>query len=81
MAYPIKNNNVYNMVLMHPHKPNVEYTESWTNKGDKKEMIESYKGWNGVVRNLLSYVPEGDINEWTLKSHRPLPRWIENKTA
>ena len=80
-AYPIKNNNVYNMVLIHPQKPNVEHTESWTNKGDKKEMIEFYKGWNGVVRDLLSYVPEGDINEWTLNSHRPLPRWIENKTA
>ncbi|KAK3175310.1 hypothetical protein OEA41_002557 [Lepraria neglecta] len=61
MAYPIKNNKVYNMVLIHPQKPNVEHTGSWTNKGDRKEMIEFYKRWNDAVRDLLSYVPEGDI--------------------
>ncbi|KAL2044759.1 hypothetical protein N7G274_002534 [Stereocaulon virgatum] len=81
MAYPIKNNNVYNMVLLHPQKPNVDQTESWTNKGDKKEMIEFYKGWNDGVRDLLPYVPEGLINEWTLNFHPPLPSWIETKTA
>ncbi len=81
MAYPIKNNNVYNMVLLHPQKPDAENTESWTNKGDKKEMMDFYKGWNDLVCDLLSYVPEGEINEWTLNTHHPLPRWIENECA
>lgn len=81
MAYPIKNNEVYNMVLIHPQKPDAENTESWTNKGDKTEMMEFYKGWNDLVRDLLSYVPEGEINEWTLNSHGPLPRWIQNECA
>lgn len=81
MAYPIKNNQMYNMVLLHPQKLNVEQTESWTNKGDKKEMLDFYKSWNDLVRDLLSYVPDGEINEWTLNTHRPLPRWIENKCA
>ena len=81
MAYPIKNNNVYNMVLIHPQNPDAENTESWTNKGDSKEMIDFYKGWNDLVRDLLSYVREGEINEWTLNSHRPLPHWIENECA
>ena len=81
MAYPIKNNNAYNMVLLHPQKPNAENTESWTNKGDKQELLEFYKGWNDLVRSLLSHVPEGAINEWTLNSHCHLPRWTENKCA
>lgn len=81
MAYPIKNNAVYNMVLIHPQKPDAKNTESWTNKGDKREMMDFYKGWNDLVRKLLSSVPEGEINEWTLNSHRPLPHWIENKCA
>jgi len=81
MAYPIKNNRVYNMVLLHPQKPNVEQRESWTNKGNKKEMMDFYKVWNNLVRDLLSYVPAGEVNEWTLNSHRPFPRWIENKSA
>ena len=81
MAYPIKNNNAYNMVLIHPQKPDAKNTESWTNKGDKGEMLDCYKGWNGLVRNLLSKGPEGEINEWTLNSHCPLPHWVENECA
>ena len=81
MAYPIKQNRMYNMVLLHPQKPNVEETESWTHKGDKKEMLAFYKDWDGLVSDLLSHVADGAINEWTLNSHHPLPRWIENKCA
>ena len=44
-------------------------------------MMDFYRGWNDLVRDLLSYVPKGEINEWTLNSHRPLPRWIENECA
>jgi len=79
MAYPIKNNTVYNMVLLHPQKPSQGNDESWTSKGDKREMMDFYREWNDTVKNLLSYVPEGEVMEWTLNSHRPLPTWIENK--
>jgi len=85
MAYPIKNNTVYNMVLLNPAKQKSkkgegeEEEESWTSKGDKREMMAFYSEWNDTVRDLLSYVPEGEVMEWTLNSHSPLPTWIENK--
>lgn len=85
MAYPVKNNTVYNMVLLHPeHKAQsdnstAEETESWTRRGSKSEMLNFYKDWCPTVRNLLSYVPEGEVMEWTLNSHAPLPAWHENK--
>ena len=81
VGYPIQKNNTYNMVLLHPQKPDAENIESWTNKGDKREMMDFYKGWNDLVHNLLSYVPEGEIKEWTLNLHHPLPRWVENECA
>ena len=81
MAYPIKNNQLYNMVMLHPQKPDAAEIESWTNKGDKEEMMEFYSEWNDLVRELLSYVPDGDIHEWTLNCHSPLPRWVENRCA
>jgi salicylate hydroxylase len=81
MAYPIKNNTVYNMVLLHPEKPHAPNKSSWTSKGSKTEMMEFYNDWSPLVRNLLSYVPDGEVLEWTLNSHRPLPSWIENKVA
>ncbi|RAL06561.1 FAD/NAD(P)-binding domain-containing protein [Aspergillus homomorphus CBS 101889] len=58
MAYPIKNNTVYNMVLLNPQKPGASNEESWTSKGDKQEMVSFYSKWNDLVRSLLSYVPD-----------------------
>lgn len=83
MAYPIKNNSVYNMVLLHPEKPNLDphAGESWTRKGDKKEMLDLYRDWCLEVRRLLEYVPDGEVMEWTLNSHRALPSWHENKVV
>lgn len=73
------------MVLLHPQKtPDSQQAaaeESWTRKGDKKEMLDFYKAWTPEVQNLLSYVPDGDVMEWTLNSHTPLPSWIENKVV
>lgn len=73
------------MVLLHPQKtPDSQQAaaeESWTRKGDKKEMLDFYKSWTPEVQNLLSYVPDGDVMEWTLNSHTPLPSWIENKVV
>ncbi|KAK9438602.1 salicylate hydroxylase [Metarhizium brunneum] len=82
MAYPIKNSTVYNMVLIHPAKGNEAGKEtSWTTKGSKTEMMNFYQHWSPLIRNLLSYVPEGEVLEWTLNSHVPLPRWVENKVG
>ena len=65
MAYPIKKNTVYNMVLLHPQKPisdsASEDAESWANKGYRKEMMDLYKDLNSIVKDLLSYVPEGEV--------------------
>jgi salicylate hydroxylase len=51
MYYPIRNNRLFNIVLLHPDKHGTE--ESWTTKGDKKEMVTFYKTWNNRVKILL----------------------------
>lgn len=79
VGYPVKQRKFYNMVLLHPQKPGGENTESWTNKGDKSELVAFYRDWNPLVQKLISYVPEGEINEWTLNTHLPLPRWTHDR--
>lgn len=71
------------MVLLNPQKPETDSheAESWTRKGDKGEMLDFYKDWCPEVQNLLSYVPDGDVMEWTLNSHNPLPSWVENQVV
>ena len=30
---------------------------------------------------MISCIPDGDVNEWTLDFHRPVLHWIETKAA
>ncbi|KAL2859670.1 hypothetical protein BJX68DRAFT_252491 [Aspergillus pseudodeflectus] len=63
MAYPIKKNQIYNMVLLHPRpagRDDDPDAESWTQQGSKEEMRRFYERWNPLVNKLLSYVPRGE---------------------
>jgi salicylate hydroxylase len=79
MCYPIRNHKLLNIVLLHPDKAGTE--ESWTTKGDKKEMVAFYKKWCARVKNLIDCAPEGEILEWKLCDHAPLTTWVEGKVA
>lgn len=79
MGYPIRNHQLFNLVLLHPD--NVRTQESWTVKGDKKEMLQFYRNWNSLVRRLLDLVPNGEVLEWKLCDHASLATWIEGKVA
>ncbi|GAA5957251.1 hypothetical protein JCM3765_000404 [Sporobolomyces pararoseus] len=79
MAYPIKDHNVYNMVLLHPDVNNT--SESWTSKGSKKQMLDFYGEWCPTVQKLLNFVDEDSVMEWKLMDHEKLPSWIEQCTA
>lgn len=79
MAYPIRNHQLINMVLLHPDRRDTE--ESWTATGSKSNMMEFYSGWSPMVRALLDLVEEEEIPEWQLKIHGPLASWVEGNVA
>jgi salicylate hydroxylase len=79
MVYPIRNHQLFNMVLLHPDRCDTE--ESWTATGPKSHMTEFYSTWSPTVRALLDLVEEDEIPEWQLKIHRPLVSWIEGNVA
>ncbi|EUC42426.1 hypothetical protein COCMIDRAFT_103593 [Bipolaris oryzae ATCC 44560] len=80
MAYPLKGNKLYNMVLIHPSKPTSHTEENvWTATGKRREMMSFYGSWSPAIRKWLSYAGEEneeDIPEWTLNTYPPLPRWV-----
>ncbi|KAF5866543.1 hypothetical protein ETB97_011428 [Aspergillus alliaceus] len=62
MAYPIKRNTFYNMVLVHPQTVSGERKdEAWTRVGSEHQMQHIYQGWNEVIQMLLFLVPEQEI--------------------
>ena len=66
---------------MHPRRLGSSDDESWTSKSDKRQMLEIFKDWNHRIHDLLSYVPDGEVVEWSLNTHSPLPSWFENKVV
>lgn len=85
MAYPLKGNKVYNMVLIHPSKTAGDTEEdAWTTTGKRKDMMTFYASWSPLIRKWLSYAGEEDeetIPEWTLNMYPPLPTWIQGGIA
>lgn len=79
MAYPIRNHQFLNMVLLHPDSQGTE--ESWTATGPKSKMIEFYSNWSPTVNALLALVDGEEVPEWQLKIHKPLASWVEGNVA
>ncbi|KAJ5093491.1 Monooxygenase FAD-binding [Penicillium angulare] len=79
IAYPVRNHELYNVVLLHPDRQEVE--ESWTTKGSKQAMVDNYQGWDRKVKKLIDLVDDDEVLEWKLCLHRPLKTWIRGSVA
>lgn len=89
MAYPLRGNTQYNIVLLHPAKATTATTQDasadvWTTIGDHHEMIRFYSSWSPAIRKWLRYATDDNNNsssketilEWTLNTYAPLPTWV-----
>lgn len=80
IAYPIESHDLFNMSTTQPDRKFVE-ADTWTAAGSKKEMLETFHDFCPRVQKLLNLVPEGEILEWKLRIHKPLPVWVDNKSC
>ncbi|KAI0528388.1 FAD/NAD(P)-binding domain-containing protein [Xylaria digitata] len=76
VAYPISNKTIYNLSTCQPDTnfaaaPSVTYTT----RGDKSAMLKVYGDFCPLVLRMLNLVPEGEVCEWRLRSHKPLESW------
>ncbi len=53
--------------------------ESWSARGDLKELREAYVGFHPDVRAVLAACPE--VHKWALVERDPLPRWGEGRVV
>lgn len=79
IAYPVRNHDLYNVVLLHPDRQEVE--ESWTTKGSKQAMVDNYEGWDPTIRKIIDLVDDDEVLEWKLCLHRPLKTWTRESVA
>jgi salicylate hydroxylase/6-hydroxynicotinate 3-monooxygenase len=53
--------------------------ESWSAKGDVKELRMAYEGFHPDVRNMLEACP--DCHKWAILEREPLPRWSDGRVV
>jgi salicylate hydroxylase/6-hydroxynicotinate 3-monooxygenase len=53
--------------------------ESWSAKGNLKDLREAYAGFHPEVQAILRACP--DVHKWALLERAPLPRWTEQRVA
>ncbi len=53
--------------------------ESWSAKGDVKELRQAYEGFHADVRMVLDACP--DCHKWAILEREPLPRWSDGRVV
>lgn len=82
MAYPIHDHTIYNIATAQPDTNFAGAVNmTWTNHGDKKFMKKVYADFCPLIQKLLDLVPEGDLVEWRLRSHKPLDVWTRGNVT
>ncbi|KAI0479017.1 FAD/NAD(P)-binding domain-containing protein [Xylariaceae sp. FL0804] len=82
VAYPISDKTIYNLSTC---QPDVNFaaapSATYTTRGSKEAMLRVYGDFCPLVHRMLRLVPEGEVCEWRLRSHAPLPAWTRGAVA
>ncbi|KAL4741346.1 hypothetical protein BDV11DRAFT_168330 [Aspergillus similis] len=82
IAYPVSNNTIYNLSTTQPDTNFAAATNAtYTTKGSKSAMLGVFADFCPLIQRMLNYVPEGEVCEWKLRTHEPLPTWVDGCTA
>ncbi|KAH9825408.1 3-hydroxybenzoate 6-hydroxylase 1 [Teratosphaeria destructans] len=82
IAYPVDSKNIYNLSTVQPdHNFAAAPSATYTTKGSKPQMMEVFGDFCPMVKRMLEMVPDGEVCEWKLRVHEPLPFWVYHQTA
>ncbi|KAF2806229.1 salicylate hydroxylase-like protein [Mytilinidion resinicola] len=82
IAYPVSSKEIYNISTVQPDTnfaaaPSATYTT----KGSKDSMLKIFADFCPKIQRMLALVPDGEVCEWKLRVHSPLPTWIHGCVA
>lgn len=82
IAYPVSSKQIYNLSTV---QPDVNFaagpSATYTTKGSKPQMMQVFDDFCPKVKRMLDLVPDGEVCEWKLRVHEPLPTWVHEQTA
>ncbi|KIV98937.1 uncharacterized protein PV09_09323 [Verruconis gallopava] len=82
IAYPVQNHQIYNLSTVQPDDNFAAAPDTtYTTRGSKKVMLDVFHDFCPTVQKMLNLVPDGEVCEWKLRVHEPLPTWVYKSTA
>jgi salicylate hydroxylase/6-hydroxynicotinate 3-monooxygenase len=75
--YTTKDRSQLYFVTSVPESADWMTKESWSAKGDVKELRAAYEGFHPEVRMVLDACP--DCHKWAILEREPLPRWSDGR--
>ena len=82
IAYPVSSKQIYNMSTV---QPDVNFaaapSATYTTKGSKTAMLDVFSDFCPMIQRMLNLVPEGEVCEWKLRVHAPLPTWVHGSVG
>ena len=76
IAYAVSNHTIYNLSSAQPDTNFAAATNAtYTTRGSKEAMLGVYGDFCPLVHRMLDLVPDGEVCEWKLRTHKPLPAW------
>jgi salicylate hydroxylase len=82
IAYPVSQKQIYNISTT---QPDINFaaapSATYTTKGSKKAMLDVFGDYCPMIQRMLNLVPEGEVCEWKLRVHEPLPTWVHGSMA
>ncbi|KAK4103616.1 FAD/NAD(P)-binding domain-containing protein [Parathielavia hyrcaniae] len=82
IAYPVSNKQIYNLSSAQPDDHFASATNAtYTTRASKADMLKVYEDFCPLVQRMLNLVPDGEVCEWKLRVHKPLPTWVHGSVA
>jgi salicylate hydroxylase len=82
IAYPVSGKQIYNLSSAQPDDNfAAAANETYTTRGSKQAMMDVFAEFCPLVQRMLNLVPDGEVCEWKLRMHKPLPTWVLGSTA
>ncbi|KAF4826288.1 FAD-dependent monooxygenase OpS4 [Colletotrichum tropicale] len=79
IAYPVSSHTIYNLSTTQPDSNFAASTNAtYTTKGSKTAMLNVFHDFCPLVHRMLNLVPDGQVCEWRLRMHKPLPSWVHS---
>lgn len=82
IAYPVQGKTIYNISTA---QSDVNFaaapSATYTTRGSKTAMKDVFDDFCPLVQRMLELVPEGEVCEWKLRVHSPLPTWVHGSVA